>query len=53
MAALLNQELDRRGQPLQQLHRLIRQAVLAVGGEVPPLVLARRQVVDRDQDAEA
>jgi hypothetical protein len=47
-----HEELDRRLESLQQLHGLLRQAVLAVRREVPPPVLLRRQVVDGNQNAE-
>ena len=44
--------LHRLGQPLQHLLRLVRQRELARRRQVPPLVVARGQVVDRGQDAE-
>ena len=53
-AVLLGEDrhLERCVQALEHLHRLRRQRELAGGGQVPALVLARRDVVERRQDRE-
>ena len=52
IVALEHGDLHRFLQVLEDLDRLIRQAVDLVGGQVPALVLARAEVVDGDEDAE-
>ena len=47
-----DEKLDRRVQIAQKLHRLLGEAVLFVRGQVPALVLTRREIVDGDDDAQ-